>query len=85
MAKKKTKKQKLATTERRQTEAKQPFSYSLSDDSLVGSSTAKRQKVTPKSSSMYDYDPKLIVADLRKTMLLSLLVMAILFGIYFLR
>ena len=82
MAKKRTKKEKRQTSARRKNpQALTSSGYSLSDELLEVDSKSRRKKKISQEIS-FGYDPKVIVADLQKTFMLSLLVFGILAATY---
>lgn len=82
MARKKTKKEKQSTQKKRTTGQLHPTpTYTYTDESPKQKKET-RAKTPTKPTNIYNYDPSLIVADLRKTISLSILVFAILIGLY---
>ncbi len=92
MARKKTKKEKIKTARRRaentaETKNVGKALYSI-DDSMLKDEKSVGKKGVKKSagvkmSSLFNFDPKLLVSDIRKTMFLSLLMFCLEIGLYF--
>ena len=84
MARKKTKKEKKKTQVKRETTGE---IYSTSpklvlNDDLLSTSSKKTSKRKSHQAISFGYDPKLILSDLRKTLMLSALVFAIEIGLF---
>jgi hypothetical protein len=79
MAKRRTKKQKVG--------ARHSYQYSLSEEKLadgIGDVKTSRKTPTPSRTSLYAYDPQLIVKDLQKTVVVSAVILGIELAIFWL-
>lgn len=94
MARKKTKRQKQKTRRHRETISTSPRTkpltqglvYSLNEEFIEGAQQAVAEKNLKQSISedanLFEYDPKLLSSDIKKTMMISLLVFTMQIGLY---
>lgn len=82
MARKKTKEQKIISTNRRiQAPVARPSTF-VSQSSTTQNNTQEKKVAIPDTVSLYAYDPIFLKQDLLKTVLISIVILAIQISIY---
>lgn len=84
MAKRRTRKQKQASTQKRQNQPASDqvtYTYTLKEEDILDEAAPRPVKLTD-TKSIYNYDPALILADLKRTLLISGGIFAVLFGMF---
>lgn len=88
MARKKTKKQKKQTAERKQKKTlrqtqSEGVTYSIDEDLLKTKANKGLGQKKVATVELFDYDPKLLLGDIGKTVMLSLVFFGIEIGLYY--